>query len=93
MPTKAQEFYELYWKGKPFEPLQFKSLTLKIGTYKREFENGSLPVTVRGGYLLNEDGKKIYAFTLDDFTTTFFEHAYGKKFFEPQDVVGFVKKK
>ena len=89
--TKAQEFNELYG-GESGKTLNFKSVTIKIGTYTRKFEHSSIPVTVRGEFLL-KDGKEIYAFTFLGFTNSFFEHEYRQNFFEATDVVDFVQLK
>jgi len=92
MPTKAQEFYQLYLRtsGKPFGTLDFSSLTIKIGEELKTFGSEGLPVSVKGEVLL-KDGKHIYAFTLDNYYKT----TYWKDipFFEGNDVVDFVQKK
>jgi len=91
-PTKAEEFYQLYWgtSGKPFDTLNFSLLTIKIREELQTFGSEGLPVSVKGELLL-KDGKTIYAFTIDDYYKT----TYWKDipFFEVKDVVNFVQKK
>jgi hypothetical protein len=91
-PTKVQEFYQLYLgtSRKPFDTLDFSSLTIKIGEESKTFGSEGLPVSVKGEVVL-KDGKHIYAFTLDNYYKT----TYWKDipFFEGKDVVDFVQKK